>query len=118
MKDLFISRKFWAALIGLALIVVGVFAPDYQIDQEAAIGFVIIIASYIVGVAVDPGPGGWRGVIKSRKFWAAVVGLAALLVSSFGRVLPLSPENMIEIAVLIGGYIASVAVESLTKIQA
>lgn len=113
MKDLLISRKFWALVIGLALLVLLNFFPSFQIDEEAAIGFLVIIASYILGVAVDPGPGGWRGVIASRKFWAAFVGFVVLILNGFGIVLPeaLPAETIIWFAALVGTYIGGVALE-------
>jgi len=64
-------------------------------------------------VAVDPGPGGWRGVVQSRKFWAAAIGLVIMFLDAFEIGLPfgLSPEILISISVTIGAYIAGVAIE-------
>jgi hypothetical protein len=69
--------------------------------------------AYVVGAAVDPGPGGWRGVIQSRKFWAASFGLLVIILDGFGLVLPvgLTSEQLILIAITIGGYISGVALE-------
>lgn len=113
MKDLLTSRKFWAAIFALAVIVIGAFSPAFDLDTEQAAAFAVIIVAYVIGVAVDPGPGGWRGVIQSRKFWAAVVGLVLLGLDAFHLALPfeLSAEQLIGIAVTIGGYIAGVALE-------
>lgn len=113
MKDLLISRKFWAAIIGLIVIVISAFLPSFGLDADQAAGFAIIIVAYIIGVAVDPGPGGWRGVIQSRKFWAAIIGLVVMVLDSLQILLPLglTPEQLILIAVTIGGYIAGVAAE-------
>ena len=61
MKNLFTSRKFWALVIGLVVLVVAQFVPGFKLDENAAVGLAVIVAAYIVGVAVDPGPGGWRG---------------------------------------------------------
>ena len=54
------SRKFWAALIGLVLVIVKPFYPDFPLDTEQIvnplidiIGVAIIIASYIVGTGVE-----------------------------------------------------------------
>lgn len=113
MKTLLTSRKFWALAVGLAVMVVVQLVPGFSLDEEAAVGLVIVIASYIVGVAVDPGPGGWRGVVQSRKFWAAAVGLAVMVSDGFGVRLPaeVTPDFLVWLAVLIGGYISGVALE-------
>ena len=82
-------------------------------QTEEASGFAIVIVSYVIGVAVDPGPGGWRGVLQSRKFWAAVLGFLVVFLNAFHVELPfeLTPEQLITFAVTIGSYIAGVAIE-------
>jgi uncharacterized membrane protein len=121
MKTIFTSRKFWAAIIGLVLVIVAAWLPSFNLDREALVGFVVITASYIVGVAVDPGPGGWRGVLQSRKFWAATVGAALIILHASGVKLPfeLSADQLTAICVTIGGYIAGVAIEgkSLARVS-
>ncbi len=113
MKDLLTSRKFWAAIITIIVLIVSSIIPGFDLEADTAAGFVIIMVSYMIGVAVDPGPGGWRGVIQSRKFWGACVGLLILSLDAFHIILPLglTPEILISIAVAIGGYIAGVARE-------
>jgi hypothetical protein len=73
----------------------------------------VVAVSYIIGVAVDPGPGGWRGVVKSRKFYAAVFGFAVMFLEGFGVGLPfgLTQAHLVEIAVVIGAYIGGVSLE-------
>jgi uncharacterized membrane protein len=119
MTSLFTSRKFYMALLALLVIVVAAFLPGFEIDTEAGAGFLIIIVSYLLGVAVDPGPGGWKGVFQSRKFWAAVIGLLMLFLNAFNILLPfeLSPEQLISICVVIGGYITGVAFERPLTMQ-
>jgi hypothetical protein len=114
MSGILTSRKFWALVIGLLLLVAVQFIPSFAVDEELAISFLVIIASYILGVAVDPGPGGWRGVLQSRKFWAALVGFAVLVLNGFGVNLPegLPAETLIWFAVLIGTFISGVALEA------
>lgn len=113
MKDLFLSRKFWVALLMIVLVIISAFVPQFKLDAETAAGFAIVIVAYILGVAVDPGPGGWQGVVQSRKFWAAVVGLVIIFLDGFGLILPmgLTQEQLVLIAVTIGGYISGVALE-------
>lgn len=113
MKDLLTSRKFWALAIGLIVMLVAQFLPGFALDEEAAVGFVIVIVSYIVGVAIDPGPGGWQGVVQSRKFWAAGIGLLVIILDGFGLGLPaeLPQETLVFLCVTIGAYISGVALE-------
>lgn len=114
MQTLLVSRKFWAAVLTLVVIVVAAFAPGFDLDSEAGAGLAVIAVSYIIGVAVDPGPGGWRGVVLSRKFWAAVIGFVVMFLQGFGLGLPfgLSEAQLVEIAVVIGAYIGGVALEA------
>lgn len=113
MKDLLTSRKFWATLFALVVLIVGQAVPGFSLDGEAAAGFAVIIVSYLVGVAIDPGPGDWRGVLQSRKFWAAVVGVVIMFLNAFSVKLPfgLTSDQLVEIALMIGAYIGSVALE-------
>lgn len=113
MKDLFVSRKFWVTLLAVIVLLISTFIPGFDLDTESAAGFAVVIVAYLIGVAIDPGPGGWRGVIQSRKFWAAAIGFVIVWLDAFHVVLPfeLSTEQLISIAVVIGGYIAGVAVE-------
>jgi hypothetical protein len=113
MKTLLTSRKFWLLVIALVVLIVSTAVPTFELDEEAGAGFLVIACSYLVGVAVDPGPGGWRGVLQSRKFWAAVLGFLVMTLGAFDVKLPfgLTEDILVEIAVLIGGYIAGVAIE-------
>jgi hypothetical protein len=47
------SRKFWAALIGLALIIVKGYRPDFPLTEEQLTGIVVVLVGYILGVAVE-----------------------------------------------------------------
>jgi hypothetical protein len=61
MGTLLVSRKFWVALVALAVIVVGAFVPDYALDEQALVGltpdqltgFAVVIGGYIAGVAIE-----------------------------------------------------------------
>lgn len=113
MKDLLQSRKFWFTLLTLLVLLVGTFLPGFNLDGEKAADFAIVIVAYVVGVAVDPGPGGWAGVFKSRKFWAAVVGVVFIFLDAFHVALPLglTSEQVTSAIVVVAGYIVAVAVE-------
>lgn len=111
MKNLLTSREFWVSILGLVVILVGQFMPGFQIDIASAVALVIVIVSYLYGINQDPGPGGWRGWLQSRKFWAALIGFVMIILDGFHVVLPegLTPDMLIALSVLIGGFIVSVA---------
>ncbi|WP_298007923.1 MULTISPECIES: hypothetical protein [Anaerolinea] len=52
-KDLLRSRKFWAMLIGLILMVVKAYRPDFPLDEEQLSGMVALLVAYILGVAIE-----------------------------------------------------------------
>jgi hypothetical protein len=47
------SRKFWAALIGLALIIMKGFRPDFPLTEDQLTGIVVVLVGYILGTAVE-----------------------------------------------------------------
>jgi hypothetical protein len=119
MVSLFTSRKFWVTLLLLFAVVMASFNPSFDLRTEDAAGFAVVAVAYLLGVAVDPGPGGWRGVLQSRKFWAAVLGFLIVFLDAFHVALPfdLTPEILVTILVTIGGYIAGVAFEQPKNIR-
>ncbi|HQN44924.1 MAG TPA: hypothetical protein PLA25_12375 [Anaerolineaceae bacterium] len=120
MKGLLTSRAFWAALIGLVLVCVTAFVPSFDLDTETAVGFGVIIASYILGVTIDPGPGGWRGVLLSRKFWSAFVGMVFLVLDGFGILFPfeMTADQVVLVILSVTALIAGPAVEPLLLARA
>ena len=54
-KQLLGSRKFWAALIGLAMVFVHQYVPDFPIGEDQILGLVLVIVSYILGTALEDG---------------------------------------------------------------
>ena len=58
--QLLTSRKFWAALVGLGLITLKPFAPDFPLTDDQivtpvmeVIGMVSVLASYVMGTAIE-----------------------------------------------------------------
>lgn len=111
MKDFFTSRKFWAAVVGIVLVVVGQIWPALQLDGDAITGALVILSAYMLGTAVDPGPGGWRGILQSRKFWAAAIGIVFMVLRATGINTIITEDQILEIVLLICGYITAVAIE-------
>ena len=52
-KQLFTSRKFWAALVGLAMVILTYYVPDFPIAEDQVLALVLVIVSYILGTALE-----------------------------------------------------------------
>lgn len=53
LKELLTSRKFWAALLGLLIIIARAVDPNFPLDESQVTPLVTLLAAYIVGVAVE-----------------------------------------------------------------
>ena len=111
MVNMLMSREFWVSILGLAVILAGQFIPGFKIDIAGAASLVLVIASYLYGINQDPGPGGWRGWLKSRKFWAAAVGFVLIVLDGAKVILPegITPDMLVALSAIIGGFIVSAA---------
>jgi hypothetical protein len=110
MQDLFTSKAFWTLVVGLAVMVAGATWPGFTLEQEQAAGLLVLLSGYLISLALDPGPGSLVSLLSSRKFWAALVGLAFVLLPALGIQQPLFSESQVaEVCVLIASYILSVA---------
>ena len=47
------SRKFWAALIGLALLVVKALRPDFPLAEEQLTDMVYLLVAFIIGTGLE-----------------------------------------------------------------
>ncbi len=54
-KQLLGSRKFWAALIGLVLVIVKAWQPDFPLAEEQLTGVVYMLVAYILGTGLEDG---------------------------------------------------------------
>lgn len=52
-KELLRSRKFWAALVGLVMVVVRGFDADFPLSEEQVTSLVALLAAYILGTALE-----------------------------------------------------------------
>ena len=55
LKLLLGSRKFWAALVGLVLLLVKTWKPDFPLEAEPLAGILAVLAAYILGTALEDG---------------------------------------------------------------
>ena len=49
------SRKFWAAMVSLALVIVKAFFPDFPLEDEQLTGVITVIVAYIIGTGLEDG---------------------------------------------------------------
>ena len=55
LKQLLSSRKFWAALVGLALVIVKAWQPDFPVDEEQLTTIIYLLVAYILGTGIEDG---------------------------------------------------------------
>jgi hypothetical protein len=55
LKLLLTSRKFWAAIVGLAMVFLTTYVPDFPLGEDQILSLVLIIVSYIVGTSLEDG---------------------------------------------------------------
>ena len=54
-KMLIASRKFWAAVVGLVMVFITHYIPDFPIAEDQILALVLVIVSYILGTALEDG---------------------------------------------------------------
>lgn len=60
--ELLASRKFWAALVGLAVIILKAFRPDFPIGEAEITNLVAVLAAYILGTAISNAADGLKSL--------------------------------------------------------
>lgn len=51
--ELLKSRKFWAALIGLILIIIKSYDPNFPIQEDALTNVIYLLVAYILGTGLE-----------------------------------------------------------------
>lgn len=54
-KMLLKSRKFWAAVVGLIVVFLEAFVPNFPFDGEQLLYFVVTVVGYILGTGIEDG---------------------------------------------------------------
>jgi hypothetical protein len=54
-KLLLSSRKFWAALVGLILVIVKAWKPDFPIEEAELTSVIYVLVAYILGTGIEDG---------------------------------------------------------------
>ncbi len=49
------SRKFWAALIGVVVMVVKQYEPNFPLSEEQITNLVMVVIAYIIGTSLEDG---------------------------------------------------------------
>ena len=52
------SRKFWAGIVAVGFVILKAFLPDFPVQEEQILQIVAVLASYIIGTAIENRPYG------------------------------------------------------------
>ena len=110
MKDIFTSRKFWAAGIGLLVIVISAFLPGFPTIEQPLTDVALLVSAYILGTAAEgqwhiPAGEAFTGLIHSRKFWAGMAGMVVILLRAALPNFPLDDEQLTAIIITLSAFI-------------
>lgn len=109
------DKAFWAALFGIAIILMQIFIPSFTLDTVKLIALCIALVPYILGVAFDPGDPASKlvGLIRSRKFWETLIGIVVVILAGFNLVLPfgLTDIHVVGICLALASLVTGQAIE-------
>ncbi len=112
--ELLKSRLFWAALTGLAFVILRAALPGFPLDEGQVTEVLFVLASFIAAEAVENAGGrprlDVRAVLRSRKFWAALVAIAFVLVRAVWPNFPLDEAAVEQLVWVAAAYVLGVGV--------
>jgi hypothetical protein len=119
MQTLLLSRKFWAALVGLVLIILTGFLPSLPDLSSPLIELTSLLSAYILGSALEraPLPAGeaLHDLLRSRKFWATLSGLGLVILRALRPDFPLADEQITAIILTLSAYTFSTGLQDGLK---
>jgi type III secretory pathway component EscV len=108
MSNLLRSRKFWAAAAALLMAVLIGFLPGFPDLTDPLADISALTAAYILGTAVEgrlPEPGqALRQLLRSRKFWTALAGMAVILLRGVLPDFPIADEQVHAVILSLAAY--------------
>lgn len=115
MNELLKSRKFWAAGSGLLVIIITALLPDFPDIEQPLTDVALLVSAYILGTAVEgrslPARDTFRGLLRSRKFWATLAGMVVILMRAALPGFPLEDEQLTAIILTLSAYIFGTGAE-------
>ena len=54
-KRLLSSRKFWAAVVSLLLVILKAWQPDFPLGEEELTSLIYVLVAYILGTGIEDG---------------------------------------------------------------
>ena len=113
------SRKFWAVIVALSLLLISAVRPDVELSQDEVTSTAMLVVSYVVGTLIEnETASGWQKIkvlLKSRKFWALSLGLCLIYLRAFGVDIPIPEEYLVEIMIVISTFIVGTGAEVLMQ---
>jgi len=113
-RALLLSRAFWAALFGLVVMLLEVLLPGFPLSADQLAPVAALLAAFILGEALEGAPAApdarsaLVGLLASRKFWAALIGMACITLRAFRPDFALDEAAAAELAALLSAYILGV----------
>jgi hypothetical protein len=111
-KVMLSTRIFWAALVGLLMVVARAASPAFPLENEALTQVLFVIGAYIFGESIEgnaPG-GGWQAALRSRKFWASIVGAGMVVLHAYFPRLALDGVQVEQLVWVFATYILGMGV--------
>lgn len=130
------DKKFWLALISVALIVIRAQVPGFPLSDEMISMIVLTIVSLIFGIGFTELSAGVRGLrnqmaaqvglpqpipaypfLTDKKFWLAVIAVLLIVIKAFVPTFPLSDSDFTKIVLTFVALIFGVSFNELSGVM-
>ncbi len=116
------NRLFWAALSGLAFVILRAALPGFPLDEGQVAEVLFVLASFIAAEAVENAGGRPKldvgAALRSRKFWAALVAIAFVLLRAVWPDFPLDEAAIEQLVWVVAAYVLGVGVSDTGLLKA